>query len=55
MSTPRDPHPHLPSSDEADPEKVTTPGGVTEDLERHADETGAGAVDDERRAEPPQS
>ena len=33
--------PNQPGSDEADPEKETTPAGVTRDLERKADELGA--------------
>lgn len=31
----------IPSSDEADPEKQSTPAGLTEDLEEEARETGA--------------
>jgi hypothetical protein len=34
-------HPNQPSSDEADPEKESTPAGVGRDLERKAEETGA--------------
>jgi len=34
-------HPHQPSSDEADPEKQTTPAGVARDLEEEAEESGA--------------
>jgi hypothetical protein len=34
-------HPHQPGSDEADPEKETTPGGVVKDLEEKAEELGA--------------
>jgi hypothetical protein len=33
--------PNQPRSDEADPESETTPAGVTRDLERKAEETGA--------------
>jgi hypothetical protein len=33
--------PNQPSSDEADPEKETTPAGVTRDLEQKAEELGA--------------
>ena len=33
--------PNQPASDEADPEKQSTPAGVTEDLEELADEEGA--------------
>jgi hypothetical protein len=36
-----DDHPHQPESDEAEPEKQTTPGGVIRDLEEQAEETGA--------------
>jgi hypothetical protein len=34
-------HPHQASSDEADPEKQSTPAGVVGDIEKEADETGA--------------
>jgi hypothetical protein len=34
-------HPHQPGSDEADPEKQSTPAGVVRDLEDEAEETGA--------------
>ena len=34
-------HPQQPESDEADPEKQTTPGGIAKDLEEKAEETGA--------------
>jgi hypothetical protein len=34
-------HPHQPSSDEADPEKQSTPAGIVKDLEEAADEVGA--------------
>jgi hypothetical protein len=34
-------HPHQPESDEADPEKMTTPAGVARDLEDKAEEPGA--------------
>ncbi|MEP6661869.1 MAG: hypothetical protein ABJD24_18300 [Acidimicrobiales bacterium] len=34
-------HPHQPGSDEADPEKQSTPAGVVRDLEEEAEETGA--------------
>ncbi len=33
--------PNQPGSDEADPEKETTPAGVTRDLEQKAEELGA--------------
>jgi hypothetical protein len=35
-----DEHPHQPGSDEADPEKQSTPIGVARDLEEKADELG---------------
>ena len=41
MTNSRDPHPHQPGSDEADPEKTSTPAGVTRDLEELAEEAGA--------------
>jgi hypothetical protein len=34
-------HPHQPGSDEADPEKQSTPAGVVRDLEEGGGETGA--------------
>jgi hypothetical protein len=34
-------HPHQSSSDEADPEKESTPAGVVVDLEEAAEEAGA--------------
>jgi hypothetical protein len=34
-------HPHQPSSDEADPEKESTPVGIVKDLEEKADDVGA--------------
>jgi hypothetical protein len=46
----RDPHPHQPSSDEADPEKVSTPAGVTSDLEEHVADMGAEVADDDTKA-----
>jgi hypothetical protein len=39
-------HPHQPSSDEADPEKETTPAGVARDLEEKAEELGASTAPD---------
>lgn len=39
--TDRDPHPQQPASDEADPERTSTPAGVTRDLEERAEDTGA--------------
>jgi len=35
------PHPHQPSSDDADPDTESSPAGVAGDLERKADELGA--------------
>ena len=40
-------HPHQASSDEADPEKQSTPAGVVADLEQQAEETGATVEPDE--------
>ena len=34
-------HPHQSESDEADPEKQSTPAGVVRDLEEEAEEEGA--------------
>jgi hypothetical protein len=34
-------HPHQSESDEADPEKQSTPAGVVRDLEKEAEEEGA--------------
>ena len=42
--------PNLPASDDADPEKVGTPAGVTGELEEKAEETGASTDDDDDRA-----
>jgi hypothetical protein len=36
-----DPHPHQAGSDEADPEKMSTPIGVARDLEEMAEDIGA--------------
>jgi hypothetical protein len=36
-----DPHPHQAASDEADPEKQSTPAGVVKDLEEEAEAMGA--------------
>lgn len=43
-------HPHQPGSEEADPEKQTTPAGVARDLEEKAEEsdTSTGPEDDEK-------
>ncbi len=40
-------HPHQPASNEADPEKQSTPIGVTRDLEDEAAEQGATTDPDE--------
>jgi hypothetical protein len=40
-------HPHQAGSDEADPEKQSTPAGVVADLEDKADATGAKVEPDE--------
>lgn len=40
-------HPHQASSDEADPDKQSTPAGVAGDLEDKAEETGATVEPDE--------
>jgi hypothetical protein len=40
-------HPHQAASDEADPEKQSTPAGVVGDLEDQADATGATVEPDE--------
>lgn len=40
-------HPHQAGSDEADPEKQSTPAGVVADLEDMADESGATVEPDE--------
>ena len=40
MTSQRDPHPHQAGSDEADPEKESTPAGVVRDLEEQLEETG---------------
>ena len=41
MTNAPDPHPSPPASAEADPEKQTTPAGMTHDLEDLAAEQGA--------------
>jgi hypothetical protein len=33
-----EPTPHIPSSDDADPDVQSTPGGLAEELEREAEE-----------------
>lgn len=46
-----EPTPHIPSSDDADPDVKSTPGGLAEELEKEVEETGAevgaDAADDE--------
>jgi hypothetical protein len=44
-------HPHQASSDEADPEKESTPAGVVADLEEKAEEEG-GTVEPDKAAKP---
>jgi hypothetical protein len=41
-------HPHQPSSDEADPEKQSTPAGVVSDLEEEAKEEGGTVTPDQK-------
>jgi hypothetical protein len=40
-------HPHQAGSDEADPEKQSTPAGVTKDLEEEAEDSGASTEPEE--------
>jgi hypothetical protein len=42
----------LPASDEADPEKQSTPAGTVRDLEEKAEEEGATTGDDESGERP---
>lgn len=42
-----DPTPHIPSSDDADTDVQSTPGGLAEELEREADERHAEVPTDE--------
>ena len=46
-------HPHQSESDEADPEKQSTPAGVVRDLEEEAEEAGASTEPAPPQAEPP--
>jgi hypothetical protein len=46
-------HPHQASSDEADPEKQSTPAGVAGDLEEEAEEIGASTEPMPPQDEPP--
>ena len=41
-----DDHPLQPESDEADPEKMTTPAGVAKEIEDKAEEEGATTTPD---------
>ena len=41
---------HLPTSDDADPEDETTPGGTVRDLEELAEEEGGQAPEDHPRS-----
>jgi hypothetical protein len=41
-------HPHQPASDEADPEKQSTPAGIVSDLEDEAEEEGATVPPDKK-------
>ena len=36
-----EPEPHIPSSDDADTDVQSTPGGIAEELEEEIEETGA--------------
>ena len=47
-------HPEQPGTDEADPEKEPTPGGVVHHLEERAEELGA-TTDESGTEEPPSS
>jgi hypothetical protein len=46
-------HPHQASSDEADPEKQSTPAGVVRDLEEEAEEAGASTEPSSPQLQPP--
>ena len=46
-------HPHQSESDEADPEKESTPGGVVRDLEDEAEEQGATTEPSSKQEKPP--
>jgi hypothetical protein len=46
-------HPNQPSSDEADPEKQSTPAGIVEDLEEKAEEVGASTESSPPQGQPP--
>ena len=46
-------HPNQPSSDEADPDKQSTPAGVVQDLEEEAEEIGASTEPSPPQGQPP--
>ena len=46
-------HPHQSESDEADPEKQSTPAGVVGDLEEEAEEAGASTDPAPEEEKPP--
>ena len=46
-------HPHQAASDEADPEKQSTPAGFVKDLEKEADEIGASTDPTHQEPSPP--
>lgn len=46
-------HPHQSESDEADPEKQSSPAGVVRDLEEEAEEMGASTEPRDSQAQPP--
>jgi hypothetical protein len=46
-------HPHQSESDEADPEKQSTPAGVVQDLEEEAEDQGATAEPAKPQDQPP--
>ena len=46
-------HPHQSESDEADPEKQSTPAGVARDLEEEAEEMGASTEPTKPNEQPP--
>jgi hypothetical protein len=46
-------HPNQPSSDEADPNKQSTPAGIAEDLAEEAEEIGASVGAPPPQGQPP--
>ena len=46
-------HPHQSESNEADPEKQSTPAGVAQDLEEEAEEMGASTEPSPKQGQPP--